>query len=234
MASAPAVEKIDIDCDKFKPQAAEKGQPADDIVGLRHGMTEEQVRGVLLCKNPNYAINASKNSASLPSGGQMSRVDLNADTGLDKVNVWLLGPQGGERVVHIDRTVEYAAGKELPIANITQELSGKYGTFDVAAYGNQRSGWIVRSRGGERITDSNTSYSECRSHSLRTDKVVPCLHAISYEFVPNPQNPALASRFNVGITSFAMTDQMVAAARDHNAKAVEQAEENAQKEKLEL
>lgn len=232
--AAAATEKADIDCDKFKPQTAERGQPADDIVGLRNGMTQDQVRGVLLCKNASYAINVSKNSASLPSGGQMSQVNLNADTGLDKVNVWLLGPPGGERVVHIDRTTEYAAGKELPIANIAQEVAGKYGMFDDTSYGNQSSGWIVRARDGERMTNSNSSYSECRSHSLRTDKVLPCLHAISYQITPSSQNPALASRFNVALTSFAMTNRMATATSDYHAKATEQAKQQAKEGELEL
>lgn len=233
-AAAPATEKADVDCDKFKPQTAARGQPADDIVGLRNGMTQDQVRGVLLCKNASYAINVSKNSASLPSGAQMSQINLNADTGLDKVNVWLLGPPGGERVVHIDRTTEYSVGKELPIANIAQEVAGKYGMFDDTNSGNQSSGWIVRARDGARMTNSNSSYFECRSHSLRTDKVLPCLHAISYQITPSSQNPALASRFNVALTSFAMTNQMATATSDYHAKATERAEQQAEKGQLEL
>lgn len=233
-SAAPAVQKVDLDCGKFKPQIAGRGQPADDVAGLRHGMTEEQVRGVLLCKNASYAINANKNNSSLPAGGQISQINLNADTGLDKVNVWLLGPAGAERVVHIDRTIEYSGGKELPVANITKEVAGKYGSFDDMGYGSQRSGWIVRARDGERMTNSNTSYGECRSHTLRTDKVLPCLHAISYEVVPNQQNPALASRFNVAITSFAMTNDMITATLDHQAKAVQRAEEKAETQDLDL
>ncbi len=197
-------------------------------------MTEDQVRGVLLCKNPSYAINVSKHSVSIPTGGQMSQINLNADTGLDKVNVWLLGPSGGEQVVHIDRSIEYPNGKELPIANIAQDVAAKYGAFDDAGYGNQRSGWIVRSRDGERMASSNTSYGECRSHSLRTDKALPCLHAISYEVVPNQQNPALASRFNVAITSFSTTSDMITSTMEHQAKAVRRAEENAQQGSLDL
>lgn len=230
----PAVQKADLDCGKFKPQSARQGQPADDVGGLRHGMTEEQVRGVLLCKNPSYAINTSKNSISIPTGGQMSQINLNADTGLDKVNVWLLGPPGGEQVVHIDRTIEYPSGKELPIANIAQEVATKYGTFDDAGYGSQRSGWIVRSRDGERMANSNTSYGECRSHSLRTDKALPCLHAISFEVVPNQQNPDLASRLNVAITSFSATSDMITSTTEHQAKAVRRAEENAEQGSLDL
>ncbi|WP_145907792.1 MULTISPECIES: hypothetical protein [Sphingobium] len=233
-SAAPAVQKVDLDCDKFKPQSATGGQPADDVAGLRHGMTEEQVRGVLLCKNASYAINANKNNASLPAGGQISQINLNADTGMDKVNVWLLGPAGAERVVHVDRTIEYSGGKELPVANITKEVAGKYGSFDDTGYGSQRSGWIVRARNGERMTNSNTNYGECRSHNLRTDKVLPCLHAISYEVVPNQQNPALASRFNVAMTSFAMTNEMITATMDHQADAVRRAEEKADTQGLDL
>lgn len=234
LIAAPAVQKVDLDCGKFKPQSVRQGQPADDVGGLRHGMTEAQVRGVLLCKNPSYAINTNKNSVSIPTGGQMSQINLNADTGLDKVNVWLLGPPGGEKVVHIDRTIEYPGGKELPIANIAQEVTSKYGTFDDTGYGSQRSGWIVRSRDGERMANSNTSYGECRSHSLRTDKALPCLHAISYEVVPNQQNPDLASRFNVAITSFAATNDMITLTTEHQAKAVRRAEEKAEQGSLDL
>lgn len=234
LAAAPAVQKVDLNCGKFKPQSARQGQPADDVGGLRQGMSEEQVRGVLLCKNPSYAINASKHSLSIPSGGQMSQINLNADTGLDKVNVWLLGPPGKEQVVHIDRTLEYPSGKELPIANIAQDVAAKYGSFDDAGSGDQRSGWIVRSREGERMANNNISYGECRSHSLRTDKSLPCLHAISYEVVPNQQNPALASRFNVAITSFSTTTDMIAATAEHQAKAVRRAEENAEQGSLDL
>lgn len=233
-AAAPAVQKVDLDCGKFKPHSAPRGQPADDIGGLRHGMKEEQVRGVLLCRNANYAINVNKNNVSVPTGGQMSQINLNADTGLDKVNVWLVGPPGEEQVVHIDRTIEYTGGKELPIANIAQEVTSKYGTFDDAGYSNQRSGWIVRSRDGERMASSNTSYGECRSHSLRTDKALPCLHAISYEVIPNQQNPGLASRFNVAITSFATTTDMITSTTEHQAKAVRRAEEDAEQGSLDL
>lgn len=233
-AAAPAVEKADLDCGKFKPQTAPEGQAADDIVGLRQGMSEEQVRGVLLCKNPSYAINVSKSSTSLPDGGQMSRINLYADTGLDKVNVWLIGPPDGERLVHVDRTNEYPAGKELPVANIAQEVSAKYGAFDDSSYGNQRSGWIIRSRDGQRMANGNMSYSECRSHNIRTDKVLPCLHAISYEVMPNQQNPALAARFSVGLTSFAMMTQMAMATQAQQAKAVERAQESADEKDLDL
>ncbi|WP_179041898.1 hypothetical protein [Sphingobium lactosutens] len=234
LTAAPAVQTVDLNCGQFKPQSAQRGQPADDVGGLRQGMTEAQVRGVLLCKNPSYAINTNKNNVSIPTGGQMSQINLNADTGLDKVNVWLLGPPGGEKVVHIDRTIEYPSGKELPIANIAQEVTGKYGTFDDTGYGNQRSGWIVRSRDGERMANGNTSYGECRSHSLRTDKALPCLHSISYEVVPNQQNPALASRFNVAITSFSTTNDMIVLTTEHQAKAVRRAEENAEQGSLDL
>ncbi|MET0589349.1 MAG: hypothetical protein ABWZ75_12585 [Novosphingobium sp.] len=227
VAAAPAVEKPDIDCDDFKPRTAPDGQPADDILGLRPGMSEEEVRGVLLCKNANYAINTNKNSVSLPDGGQMSQVNLNADTGLDKVSVWLLGPDGGEKVVHVDRTTEYPAGKELPVENVAQEVATKYGAFDDTSQGSQKSGWIVRSRDGQRMTNTNSNYGNCRYHNVQTGTVSPCLHAISYEVAPSQQNPALAQRFNVAMTSQAMTSRMVDVAKQGQAKAVERAKENA-------
>lgn len=230
--AAPAIEAPKIDCDAVKPQTAPKGEPADDILGVRQGMTLDQVKGVLQCKNANYAINTNTNTLSLPEGGQMSRINLNADTGLDKVNVWLVGPPGGEQVVHVDRATEYAAGQEIALESITQELAAKYGSFD-APYGNN-SGLIVRSRDGQRMSKDNSSYGECSNHDVRTDRVLPCLNVVTFEVKPSQQNPALASGFGVAVTNQARVAQMAELTRQQQTQAVERAKETAKEKGLEL
>jgi hypothetical protein len=179
-------------------------------------MTLEQTRNVLQCKNASYAINTNQSNVGLPSGGQMSRIELFADSGLDKVNVWLVGPSGKEQVIHIDRTIEYAGDKRLPVASIAQELAKKYGQFDEQSTGN--SGSIVRSRDGQRLTTSNSNYYVCQQHNFDSGSASPCLNVVSYQIQPDSQNPELASRFAVSITSKARGWAMVqAAALGHKA-----------------
>ena len=232
VAAAPAVAAPKGDCDTVKGQTAPEGQPADDIMGIRQGMTAEQVRNVLQCKNASFAINSRNSTVSLPGGGSMPRVDVYADTGLEKVNVWLVGPAGQERVVHVDRRTEYTAGKELPVDSIEKELAAKYGGFDTQAGG--RWGRIVRSRDGQRITQDNSSYGQCASHNITTDRVMPCLNVVSYEIGANNQNPALASNFNVAITSQAAVAEMTQAAQAQQGAAVEAARDAVNKQGLGL
>lgn len=230
--AAPATEKPQINCSTVKGQAAPKGQPADDILGVRQGMTLDQVRNVLQCKNASFAINTSESTVSLPSGGQMSRINLSADSGLEKVNVWLVGPTGKEQVMHVDRTSEFTPDKELPVTSIEQELAGKYGGFDSPSNGGQ--GMIVRSRDGQKLSQSNSSYYECGQHNFNAYKATPCLSVISYQVQKDNENPELASRFTIAITNQAKGWSMVEAGEQKLTQDVQKAKENAQNGQLSL
>ncbi len=219
-------------CESVEGETAPEGQPADDILGVREGMSIEQTRQVLQCRNASYAIRTSDYKPSLPDGGQMSRVDLTADSGLDRVVVWLVGPSGEEQVMHVERTIEFTSGNELPIASIEQELENKYGEFDAAAYGH--SGYIVRSRDGQRLGPNNTNYTVCRRHTFSSESPKPCFNVVSYDIQDSSDNAQLASKFTVTITNQARNWAMVEAAQGKKASEVEHAREKAEDQGLEL
>ncbi len=222
----------EVDCDQVKAQTAPSGEPADDILGIRRGMTEKQTRDIFTCQKA-YAINASQQNVGTGEGTQMSRIDLVGDSGLDRMRVSLVGPPGGERVFHIERTVEYATGKGLPVESIKQEVSQKYGDFDVRPYNDLR-GDIVRSLDGQRLSPDNSNYSTCNSHYLQTGAAVPCLNVVSYQITSNSQNKALAQRFAVTITNHRAAAQMMAATEVKNASDLERARATAQGQGIEL
>jgi hypothetical protein len=230
--AAAATAEPDVECGSVKGQSAPQGQPADDILGVRHGMTLGQVRNVLQCKNPSYAINSNNSSIGLPSGGQMSRINLTADTGLDRVNVWLVGPSGREQVIHVERMMEYTEGKQLPVASIKQELASKYGKFDDASYGHN--GAIVRSRDGQQLTPQNSNYGICSQQNFQTSSAVPCLNVVSYHVQPDNRNPDLAARFTVAVTNHARGAAMVEAAEQQKSADVERARKTVADEGLDL
>ncbi len=202
-------------------QTAPAGQPADDIIGVRQGMTFTQARNVLRCRNKSYAINASNSNLALPNGGQISEIDLTADTGLDKVEVWLVGPPGTEKVVRVERTVQFDDNKQLSIQSIIQDITKKYGEFDTS--GNQPTGVIVRALNKERMTSDNANYSECENSNIQTTSELPCLSAVSYQVQTSPQNPQLASSFDVAVMNYAEVWSMVQAAERQLAAQVDQA-----------
>lgn len=208
-------------CFFVRGQTAPAGQPADDILGVRQGMTLKQVRDVLLCKNANYAINTSTSTLSLPSGGEMSEVDMTANTGQDKVEAWLVGSSGKEKLVRVERTVQFDDNKQLPVQGIVQDISKKYGQFDVS--GNPTSGVIVRALDGEQITSENSNYSQCENSNIQTNSQLPCLSVVSYQVQTSAQNPQLASSFDVSVMNDAAVWSMVQAAEQELAAQVNQA-----------
>lgn len=222
----------DIDCDEVQPHAAPKGQPADDVIGIRPGMTLQQSRDLLQCRKEAYAINVSNGMQSMPSGGQISQISLRADNGLDKLQVQLAGPAGDERVVQVIRTLEFAEGKAPPVESIKSELATKYGEFDMSGYPNR--GDIVRSRDGQRLSKENSSYSQCRASHLRISEAMPCLTAISFELSPQASNPALARQFTLSVTNHALLGQMADATQRANAVEVEKAKARTEEQGLQL
>jgi len=238
---APAQTKIN--CDTVEGQTAPEGQSADDILGIREGMRADQVRAVLTCKNPNYVIEERTDRISLPDGASASEVVLTADSGLDKVTVSLIGPPDREEVVHIARTVEYVEGNALPVAMIEQELERKYGSFDQPDSGRQTLGYIIHTRGGQRISRSNSLYSQCKrepaSHGNWQDVLTTkCGEVIRYQIQPNDENENVAFRFSVGVTNFATASHLMAqsdqAAEQEKAAILERAENSAAGQGLDL
>ncbi|GGB93624.1 hypothetical protein GCM10011494_10050 [Novosphingobium endophyticum] len=223
--ASPAIASPKVDCGDFKGETAPKGQPADDILGVRQGMTLAQVQNVLQCKNSSYAVNTNERSVSLPSGGQMSQIDLSADSGLDKVNATFVGPSGSEQLVHVDRTIEFTEGKELPVASIKQELADKYGAFDTSKYYKGDRGEIVRSRDGQQLSSGNSSYSVCQRQGVQLQQATPCLFAVSYSIQRDDENPELASKFSVNITNHAKAWAMVEAGERQLSADVQRAKE---------
>lgn len=223
----------DVDCGNVKRQTAPQGQPDDDIVGIRRGMSEKQVKDILTCRKANYAITSTPQNATVGNGVQVSHVNVVGNNGLDKVSVWLVGPPGAERVYQVDRIVEYAEGKGLPVESIKQEISKKYGNFDVIG-SNPPEGNIVRALGGEQLALDNSNYQNCRTHYLSNSVTVPCLSHVSYRIDPSSDNPALARRFSLAITNHMAAAQMVKAAEKKNASDLEKARQTAKDQGIEL
>lgn len=233
-----------VDCKQVKGQTAPEGEPADDILGIRPGMGLREVRALLMCKDPDYAFNSRQNEIKLSDGpvdATVSHLTLDADTGLEKLQISFLGPAGQEEVVHVSRRVEYVEGKELPVASLKQELASKYGDFDEPSYPSNR-GFIIRARGGQRLSKSNSSYKNCDRHhiswSWSPNSLVPCGDVISYEIDANRENEDLAMAFSVAVTDYVKATQMksasLAAAQNQKAAELKQAEKTAAGEDLEL
>lgn len=222
----------EMECNAVKPQAAPKGQPADDIIGIRPGMTLQQSRDLLQCRKEAYAINVNNEMRSMPGGGQISQISIRADNGLDKLQVQLAGPAGDERVVQVVRTLEFAEGSAPPVESIKAELAAKYGEFDTSSYPNR--GDIIRSRDGQRLSKENSNYSQCRASYLRIGEALPCLTAISYELSPQASNPALARQFTQSVTNHALLGQMTEATQRANAAEVEKAKARSEEQGFQL
>src|SRR3546814_4757258 len=56
--------QTDINCDQVKGQTAAQGQPPDDILGVRHGMTLQNVKNVLRCTNPLFIFEEKEGNNS--------------------------------------------------------------------------------------------------------------------------------------------------------------------------
>src|SRR3546814_17131374 len=96
--------QTDINCDQVKGQTAAQGQPPDDILGVRHGMTLQNVKNVLRCTNPLFIFEEKEgNNSNLTS----RTITLLADSGLDKLKAAFIGTKGQER-----RSEERRVGKE--------------------------------------------------------------------------------------------------------------------------
>src|SRR3546814_6719219 len=62
ISAAPV--QTDINCDQVKGQTAAQGQPPDDILGVRHGMTLQNVKNVLRCTNPLFIFEEKEGNNS--------------------------------------------------------------------------------------------------------------------------------------------------------------------------
>lgn len=199
---AAAPKKLDVNCNKVKGELAPKGQPADDILGVRHGMKLEHVRAVLACANPNYIMEESENTsgpADLPSS---RRVVLRADAGLDKFRGDFIGPKGEERLVRAARAVEYPTGKEPLVTVITNTLQEKYGAFDSRDSGADRvAGAQLYSPDGQRMGIDNTDYGACVSNvGQGLDGgygLASCGPVVAFTVQRKPGNPELTRTFTV-------------------------------------
>lgn len=201
-AAPPATPQATVDCRQVRGQTAPQGQPADDILGLRQGMTIEQVRNVLTCANPNFAFEEQVDT-SVPSDFPASRrVTLVADAGLDEVHAEFVGGEGEERLIRVAREVEYAAGSEPVLPVVTTALQEKYGEFEETQDDTRRlRGVQVHAPGGQRIGPENNDFSGCASNvGMRLNAnydIGNCGQVVVYEIRKKDGNRDLAQSFTV-------------------------------------
>lgn len=188
------------DCAGVKGQTAPAGQPTDDILGVRMGMSLAEARKVIACANPVYVFAESEGQWDRPGKPSIRRVTLHADGGLDDVVIDFAGSKGAERAVRLVRSMEYAQGKEQTIALIKDTVQKKYGALDdLHSYGH--AGAAVHSLDGQRLGSDNSDYSPCiyaagdgptSSVTLRN-----CGLVVKYGIQPASSDPALARAFTV-------------------------------------
>jgi len=186
---APNVTKID--CKAVKPGKAPPGQPVDDVLGVRPGMTFDEANSVLRCANAAYRFEENQagfSLAALPDGrapklsfiaraGKVAGCDPNDASTLsicvdehptferidDAVQVLFTGPPGQEKVIVVGRTISYPEGGERDVQGLVADLKAKYGpgVVQTASYGT--TGYLswVFDSAGQSLTQANPDLAEC-------------------------------------------------------------------------
>jgi hypothetical protein len=219
-AQAAAAKKSD--CARVRPQAAPAGQPADDVLGLRVGMSLEDARKILACANPIYAFSEQQGQWYRNGKPPMRRVVLQADGGLDDVTVDFAGPEGAERAVRLVRTMEYAQGSERPFDLIKSTIEKKYGALDTLEGYGTSAGAAVYAVDGQRLGAANTDYSQCirnaGDYATSSPTLSNCGLVVKYRIQPAQGDEALARSFNVVVfdagKALRLMDQIETARRD--------------------
>jgi hypothetical protein len=215
-----------LDCAQSKPPASGK----NDILGVSFGMPAEQAFGIIACSNPAFTVEYNSDGGlDLPalSDGTKPRTQIAAQIDGESIFALLVGLPGQEKVVGINRSVEFAEGKEPAADAILKSLTDKYGQ---PTYRNTSSGsWafeVPYTPQGQVIAEGSSLFSTCTADRTNGEMQISdeCGLSVNFVIALKDGNPGLAKSFKVSIVEQAKTmtavDQYEAAAR--SAKGVAQ------------
>lgn len=147
-----------------------------DVVGIRLGMSPQEVRGILKCQGYMVFDGFSAFERTLPAtnngyhplGGIRAfkkDSDHDAQTSPDKVTVGFLGPRGNERVAYVGRNVFLSPQEEPSLQSERDSFVSKYGApTDGFALGNgdvsTTASWVYNPDRG-RKGPSDDGYTQC-------------------------------------------------------------------------
>lgn len=154
-----------VNCSGVKGEAAPKGSPVDDILGVRQGMQPGAVKAVLACHDKNFIIREDEVEYTFGED-KVPGLKMTADTGLDRVVVHFLkmgDDAAAYQLVKIGRRVEYAEGAGYEVDVLKSTLENKYGAFvDRQSYSRNTSiGALVYAADGQMLGASNTAFRSC-------------------------------------------------------------------------
>jgi len=104
------------------------GYPADDVVGVRAGMTWHDAEETLKCASEDYDLKRVTYKSTVTGRADQTRPVMRAVRGQETVSVALFGPVGQERAAVMWQEKYYDAGAGPPRQSIEGELVAHYGT----------------------------------------------------------------------------------------------------------
>jgi hypothetical protein len=189
-----------INCGLYQP-------PPDtrhDILGISFGMTADEAYARLACANPAFKLEYDTSggfSTKALRDGSKPRKTLTASAGLETATVSLIGLPGEEKVVAVQRRVEFGAGSEPPSETIVNRLTTKYGEPSRTIVDSGGSyAWVVFSPDGQKLGPDNSLYSTCTHYQSTSDSISinsECGFTVRTSVSVKLDNPGLAHAFSV-------------------------------------
>lgn len=218
------VEAEGINCSAFKNP---KESPRD-ILGVTYGMSAEDAFARIACANPAFKVKFSTTQGFETEklrDGSLPRKSIEANAGLERALVYLMGLPGAEKVIAVEREVEFGDESEPPFETIVSRLKQKYGeSSGSTASSNSLHNWISYSPDGQKIGTDNSLYSDCTNYQSTSASISinsGCGLTIFYTVRAKSDNAGLAKSFKVrvveqrnamdAITSFNEAAQLQAA-----------------------
>ncbi|MDZ4776377.1 MAG: hypothetical protein SGJ23_06285 [Alphaproteobacteria bacterium] len=104
------------------------GYPADDVMGVRSGMTWRDAEETLKCVSEDYVIQRVTHTSTVTGKGKQSRIVMRATRGPETISVAFFGVAGQERAAAMWQEKYYDVGAGPARQQIEGELVAHYGT----------------------------------------------------------------------------------------------------------
>lgn len=119
-----------IDC------SAPAANGANDVVGVAIGMPAMEAYARMACSNPELRVRFDDRSGfpmpALPDGSK-PRTFILGEGGGERIETYLAGMPGDERVIAVRRRLDFPRGQEAQFAALQQQLAAKYGALEEGA-----------------------------------------------------------------------------------------------------
>jgi hypothetical protein len=103
------------------------GYPADDVMGVRSGMTWRDAEETLKCVSEDYVIQRVTHTSTVTGKGKQSRIVMRATRGPETISVAFFGAEGQERAAAMWQEKYYDVGAGPARQQIEGELVAHYG-----------------------------------------------------------------------------------------------------------